>query len=369
MDLNTASRAYYGRLILSKKERIFAVWIREARRIFGPEIKQLLLENRMLALLDVVAEALGTDDPTPFSVQDEVERATEHGFLRAEQGFDAGQVVGEFRAFRQAIRDVCIEEGMPLTEEARLIIEEVIDSAAAVGLSRFSEKQTDIIKEEDARQLAFLVHDFRTPLGAIALAVADVIETLPPEAKTPETLEALDTIDRNAAHLAVAMEKAMRELADVISGVGKLEITEVRLFDSVANVMEQLKILARAKQVILSNRVDPSVVVAASQDALHRVLMNLIGNALRYTRAGEITVTSSEKGDEIETVVQDTGSGIIPEKLARIFEPGEKESGSPGMGFGLAIAKSLIDLQGGRIRIKSAVNKGTAVIFTLPRLQ
>ncbi|XHR28915.1 MAG: sensor histidine kinase [Chthoniobacteraceae bacterium] len=368
MDLNTVSRAYYGRLILSKKARIFAVWIQEARRIFGPEIKQLLLENRMFALLDVVAEALGTSDADPQSVQDEVERATEHGFLRAEQGFNAGQVVREFRAFRHAIRDVCIEVGMPLTEEARLIIEEVIDSAAAVGLSRFSKKQTDIIKEEDARQVAFLVHDFRTPLGAIALAVADVIETLPAEAKTPETLEALDTIERNTAHLAISMEKAMRELSDVISGGKKLQITEVPLFDSVAKVMEQLKMPARAKRVILSNRVDASAILAASQDALDRVLMNLIGNALRYTTGGEITVASSEKGDEIEVVVQDTGSGIIPEKLARIFDPGEKEPESPGMGFGLAIAKSLVELQGGRIRIESTVNKGTAVIFTLPRV-
>jgi hypothetical protein len=90
--------------------------------------------------------------------------------------------------------------------------------------------------------------------------------------------------------------------------------------------------------------------------------MNLTSDALRYSRDGEVTIASSPKGADVEVVVQDTGRGILPEKLARIFAVGEKEPGSPGMGFGL-----LVELQGGRIRIESTVEKATAVIFTLPR--
>ena len=67
-----------------------------------------------------------------------------------------------------------------------------------------------------------------------------------------------------------------------------------------------------------------------------------VRKALRYTRTGGVTISSFQWEAEVEIVVQDTGLGIVVDKLARIFEPGTKEAGSPGMGFGLAIAKYLI---------------------------
>jgi signal transduction histidine kinase len=109
--------------------------------------------------------------------------------------------------------------------------------------------------------------------------------------------------------------------------------------------------------VTIFNDVDVAVEVAATPGALQRILMNLISNALRYTTNGEITITSAQKEVGIEVVVQDTGRGIRPERMARIFETGEKESSSPGMGFGLAIAKYFVELQGEHIRIESTIDK------------
>jgi len=367
MDSDQTSCADFGRLILWKKEQIIDNWRQGARGIFGPELEQSLLDDKVPALLDVIAEALGAKIPSSQSAEMETVRAKEHGALRAEQGFSIAQVAREFHLLHLAIREVCADVGRPLSEEATTIITVVIDTATAIGLGRLSEKREEMIKEEAARKMSFIVHDFRAPLGAIALAAAETIDTIPPEVKTPEMMEALATIERNVELLSIEMEKTMREFGRVFSGNGLLRITKVRLYDVVAEVIEQFKTPAHKKNVILSNQVGRDEELAAASDALHRIFMNLIGNALRYTQDGEITIASSQQGDDVEVVIRDTGRGIIPEKLALIFEPGEKEKSSPGMGFGLAIAKYLVELQGGRIRIESTVDKGTAAIFTLPR--
>jgi signal transduction histidine kinase len=93
----------------------------------------------------------------------------------------------------------------------------------------------------------------------------------------------------------------------------------------------------------------------------------LVGNALRYTRNGGISIASVPKNGEVDVVVKDTGIGIVEERLAHIFEIGTKGAGSPGMGFGLAIAKYLVELQGGYIDVKSTVGKGTEVTVTLSK--
>ena len=367
MDSDTTGCAEFGRLILSKKERIVEKWRLEARGIFGPDLEQSLLDNKVLVLLGVVAEALGYAPPSRQSTQGQIARSEAHGTLRAEQGFNVMQVTREFHMLRRVIREICSEAGKPLTKDATNIISEVIDTSTAIAVGRFSEKREKTIKEANARKMSFIVHDFRTPLGAIALAVTEAVDAIPPDAKTPEVMVPLTTIEQNVVRLSIAMEQTMKELANIFSETEQLQISNIRLHGLVEEVIEQLKTPALAKNVVLSNRIDEAEELAADQGALQRVLMNLISNALRYTRDGEISIASAQKGADIEVVVRDTGRGIPPEKLARIFEAGEKEAGSPGMGFGLAIARYLIELQGGRIRVESTVDKGTAVIFTLLR--
>jgi len=368
MDSDTTGCADLGRLILLKKAQIFDTWRHEARAVFGPNLEQSLLEDKVLTLLDVVVEALGAMPQFSQSAQQKTARAAEHGTLRAEQGFDVTQVIREFSLLRRIIREVCANEGRPLSEEALNIVVGVIDTAAAIGLGRLSERREEMAEEEAARKMSFIVHDFRTPLGAIALAATETIDAIPPETRTPAIMESLATLERNVGRLSIAMEKTIRELSTVFCDTGQLQIVKVQLYDVVAEVLEQLKTPALTKNVILSNQVDVAAELAAAPDALQRILMNLISNALRYTRDGEITISSSQTEADVEVVVRDSGRGITAEKLARIFEPGEKEPGSPGMGFGLAIAKYLVELQGGRIRIESTVGKSTAAIFTLPRM-
>jgi two-component system cell cycle sensor histidine kinase PleC len=163
------------------------------------------------------------------------------------------------------------------------------------------------------------------------------------------------------------MEMTMREFASVFSGRGELRTEAVRLFDAVSDVLEGFKLQARGKNLTLSNFVDFDAVVSAAPNALYRILANLVGNALRYTRSGGVAIRSVQRETEVEIFVEDTGLGIISEKLTRIFEPGMKEPSSPGMGFGLAIAKYLIEAQGGRISVESTIGSGTVMKFSLPK--
>ena len=352
-------------LIASQKAHIIDVWRVEGREIFGTQIERSLLDDKLEDLLQTLVETLSGEGSPQLMEMRETLRSKEHGTTRAEQGFDVVQMTREFHALRNAIETVCQEAGQPLDHAARDILDKVIDTATTVALERFGVRHGEMAKEREARQMSYIVHDFRVPLGAVALAAAEIAASLPPELRTPEMMENLALLGRNVQNLSLEMEKAMREFADSLAGASRLRMGRIRLNDVVADVLERFQLSARKAQTLLLNRVSLELEVEASADALHRILANLVGNALRYTPGGEVSVTSTQKGEEVEIAVQDTGMGIVAERLKRIFEPGEKDISSPGMGFGLAITKHLVELQGGRVRIESTLGKGTTVTFTL----
>jgi len=106
--------------------------------------------------------------------------------------------------------------------------------------------------------------------------------------------------------------------------------------------------------------------VLGNADMLLHVLSNLLSNANRYTRGGEITITAAESDGLIIVKVIDNGSGIKPEVLPHIFQRGVSDSGT---GLGLSICKSAIESHGGNIEIESEINVGTTVIFTIPIIE
>jgi signal transduction histidine kinase len=141
--------------------------------------------------------------------------------------------------------------------------------------------------------------------------------------------------------------------------------------DLVAEIQRQFSPLTTEKQVSLINNVEKGTVLA-DITRLRQVLIILLDNALRHTPpGGRITVQSASEGRNLRISVSDSGEGITEEHLAHVFERFyQAESGRSmdykGAGLGLSIAKSLIDAQGGQIRIASQPGKGTIVTITLP---
>ncbi len=228
---------------------------------------------------------------------------------------------------------------------------------------------------EGARRdlVAAVSHDLRTPLAsarALIEAIADGVVA------DPAT---------EARYLAAAcneLEKLGRlvddlfELARIDAGALRLELEKVSLSDLVSDTLSSFKLQAEKKGVRLvgevSGDVDP---VHANPPKLQRVLYNLVGNALRHTPpGGTISLRAKPGEDTVRVEISDTGEGIAPEDLPRVFERsfrGEKSrtrtGDDSGAGLGLAIARGLIEAHGGMISVESSPGRGSRFRFTLRR--
>lgn len=229
-------------------------------------------------------------------------------------------------------------------------------------------KEVDRLKDEF---LANTSHELRTPLnGIIGLA-----QSLMDGISGP-----LNESARRNLHLIVTSGRRLATLVDDILDFSKLKNKglqlrrrEVDLRVLVDVVLALTKPLLDSKPVKLHNAVPEQVLVYADEDRLQQILHNLLGNAVKFTDAGDITVTAQWRGDELEVAVSDTGIGIPAEQFGTIFESFQQGQGSVervygGTGLGLSVTRKLVELHGGRIDVTSQIGQGTTFTFTLPRV-
>ena len=169
------------------------------------------------------------------------------------------------------------------------------------------------------------------------------------------------------------MDTLIQDLLDVTRlELGRMRLTPqmIRAVDLVEVAVDTLAPLAAARRLRLEATVSsPVETVQADPDRILQVLSNLIGNAVKFTPAGgRVDVHVTSDGDAVRFTVQDTGPGIPPDELPRVFDRfwQSKRTNRSGAGLGLAIARGLIQAHGGRIWVESTLNEGTAVHFTLP---
>jgi signal transduction histidine kinase len=150
--------------------------------------------------------------------------------------------------------------------------------------------------------------------------------------------------------------------------------SRISLAGLVHEVVESLRPVAAEKVIGLEATIsEPSILVWADRDKVNQVLMNLIGNAVKFTPAqGRITVSASRNGKgSVQVSVSDTGPGIAPDEKDKIFDKFYQiaqlgDVKPKGTGLGLAICKALVELHGGNIWVESQVNHGSTFYFTLP---
>jgi PAS domain S-box-containing protein len=169
------------------------------------------------------------------------------------------------------------------------------------------------------------------------------------------------------------LERLMRDLTDlsrIESGEAMPRLEPVRIEDVVQSAVEAFRLRVEAKDQSLMADIAPALpLLDADAEQINRVLDNLLSNAIRNTpRGGEIRITAALREDYVAISVVDTGRGIPPEYLTRLFHrflsvPGAK-SGSTGLG--LAISRRLVEAHGGQISAQSVVGRGTTITFTLP---
>ncbi len=210
--------------------------------------------------------------------------------------------------------------------------------------------------------LADVTHELRTPLSIIrgqAEAISDGVYPADPGHLAP-ILDATTTLERLVEDLGTL---ALSETGSLV-----LARESVDLAVLVNSSLTSLAATAEAAGVRLDEATAADLPpVEADPARLGGVLRNLLANAIRYTPAGgSVRVTAQRSGDQVVVEVRDTGAGIAPELLPRVFERFVKGPGSTGSGLGLAIAHDIVQAHGGTIEAISQEGKGTTARFTLP---
>ncbi len=228
-------------------------------------------------------------------------------------------------------------------------------------------KRAEELKDEFVSTVS---HELRTPLAITKEGIALLLDGIPGEVNDKQRkvlASARGNIDRLA--------RIINDLLDISKiEAGKMQMAKdcVDFVALTEGVMRNFEGIARQKGLLLESSLDlPLRQVLADQDRIIQVMTNLLSNALKFTTEGGVRVTACVREEAVECTVADTGVGLAPEEAARVFEKFTQfgrthGAGEKGTGLGLAIAKQIVELHRGRIRVESAVGRGSRFIFTLP---
>jgi PAS domain S-box-containing protein len=246
------------------------------------------------------------------------------------------------------------------------------------GISERKESEFAIqkAKEEAVRAnraksafLATMSHEIRTPLNAI-LGMGEVLD----DTKLTDTQQwCVTTLNRSGEALLTLINDIL-DLSKIEADQVKLENVAIDLHHSITDTIELFTFTALDKGIKLSNQVEENVPlwVFGDPSRLRQVLLNLINNAIKFTKEGQVSLrVKSGDGDDISFAIADTGIGISTEKQGEIFQPFTQADISTtrkhgGTGLGLAICLRLVHLMGGEITLQSEIGQGSTFTFTVP---
>ena len=231
----------------------------------------------------------------------------------------------------------------------------------------------DKAEENDRLKTAFLhnvSHEIRTPMNAI-IGFSTLLND--PELSAEEKKQYTDIIFQSGGQL-LSIINDIVDIANVESGQAKVNLTAFYLNSALRSLCEQFSIQAMQNSVsinISTTLSDEDSAIITDNTKLIQVLSNLINNAIKFTRNGQIDLGYIVTGNLIEFSVRDTGIGIPEEYHSRIFDRFYQVDNAvsrqfSGTGLGLSICKGYVDLLGGDIRVESQVGKGTLFVFYIP---
>jgi signal transduction histidine kinase len=213
-------------------------------------------------------------------------------------------------------------------------------------------------------------HELRTPLNAV-LGYTNLLESGIPEPLSEPVLKYVRRVSLSSRHLSQLIEEILA-FSRLEAGRETVSPEPVDVGEVVREVEAIVEPLALEKGLRLEvNAAEPSPALRTDPRKLRQILLNLLGNAIKFTGEGGITFTTRAEGGDVLFCVRDTGIGIPPEHLERIFEPfWQVEQGTTrlaqGTGLGLTVSRRLAHLLGGTLRAESTPGKGATFILRLP---
>jgi signal transduction histidine kinase len=218
--------------------------------------------------------------------------------------------------------------------------------------------------------LANMSHELRTPLNAILGYTELILDSI--YGDVPEKARGvLDRIQRNGRHLLGLINEVL-DLSKIEAGQLVLSLADYSLKNVVETVFTAVEQLAKEKKLAFTFDVASDLPRGHGDERrLTQVLLNLAGNAIKFTDEGEVTIKASAANGSFEVAVRDTGPGISAADRAKLFQEFQQANNSitrkkGGTGLGLAISKRIIEMHGGKIWLESVVGQGSTFSFTLP---
>ena len=295
---------------------------------------------------------------------------------QSEDAEDASRILG-------VIYTDSSEATRPVSDLTRELVESVA-SHAATAIENFRLRQEDLehrlleaemekLREVDRLKSDFVSHvshELRTPLTAIKGALDNMLDGLTGNLNDKQE-RYLERMKDNTSHLVRLIEDLL-DLSRIEAGQIGLHARPVEVDRVMADTCDALNPIAHDRGIALSSSAPAGLVIRADRDRLVQVLVNLTGNALKFTGdGGRVELRAEDAGSHVRIRVTDTGIGIDAADRERIFERFFRanagvESRAEGTGLGLSIAKSLVELHGGSISVDSEVGSGTTFTITMP---
>lgn len=389
----------FGQLLEEKTEAIAQKWVDAVigdRQIHSSDnLDRIAIENHVKNVLTALATVL--DQAQENDIESIAKASLVHGVLRAKQGFEPTEIAREYHLLRSTILDYLrgdLLQGSP--EEvfrAMSIVNTVVDAAISqcfksyVG-ERFQEleqlqNQLSLTNQELTRlvrasqdNLSLLAHELKSPLTSI-IGYSELFMRQQRSAKVKDTVSSLEHIERviRSGRQILRLINDALEFARYETGKMRLQLESIDVKTVIKTVVEVMQPLADSRGLLLvpdCNNAPNRVLTDPFR--LQQILVNLVSNAIRYTKTGSISIECSLLADDSWIIsISDTGVGIAPEDQSRIFDPftrailSDQQHPPDSTGLGLTIVSKLVELLQGEISLVSQIGVGTTfkVVFPL----
>lgn len=345
------------------------------------EIAALVLLTSMLAAL-LVSSGFRRAVAKPIMHLAEVAKTVSHDknySMRVARVNDPSEVTILIDAFNEMMAQ--IEQSELSLHKAHDVLEQRVQERTAELVAAQKEVEAysnDVLRaKEDIERaskfkdqfLSTMSHELRTPLNAV-MGFSELLSDARYGPLNERQQRYVNHIHASGQHLLQLINDIL-DLSKIEAGRLQLSLENVPVLANLAEVSDELQPLVDKKSQTLVLHASPELTVLADSTRLKQMLMNLLGNAIKFTpEGGKIELTARRAGEDVRIEVRDSGPGIPPEEQQRIFEAfhrlRQSDKAAEGTGLGLAITRSLVELHGGRLGLESEPGVGSCFYFTLP---